>query len=192
MRRPLSYILASAVLVLAVIIIFCGEYVYTIVVEPVAHILWLFYRTLCSIDQKIYWVLLIFALLPLIIRLLPETTEYSIKAVNKNPYPEDDRVRYWETLIRTAVGDKHERMRLQRSLQTLSQSIEDLSFGNTSPVMLLPTIKKSFQGWIRDTKYLSPFLRYILQNKRYRVSKLDMDIDHILKSMEQKMEGNHD
>ena len=138
MRKQLQFILVFAILVLLGLIAWRMEYIYTYVIEPTARILWLFYRTLRSVDQMTYWILLVFVVLLLIIRLLPEIAEYSIKPAHTSVDQKNDRVKYWETLIKAAEGDPYDRLRLQSSLQTLSQSIEDHYFRNDQGVILLP------------------------------------------------------
>jgi hypothetical protein len=168
------------------------EYVYTYVIDPITRILWLVYRTLRSVDQMAYWLLLIFVVLLLIIRMLPITAEYSIKPAYKSSNKKNDRVMYWETLIKAAEGDKYERLRLQRSLQTLSQSIEYLSFRNDQRVIFLPSCKTGLHKWVQKVSHFLQKSQFIYRKKVHSNSEMEKCIDQILKSMEMQMESTND
>jgi len=110
----------------------------------------------------------------------------------KNLIQIHDRVLYWETLIIAAEKDKYARLELQRSLETLSQSIENLSFGNDQEDILLPPNKKGFQEWVQKARILLSLSQYIQWKKVHSVSELEKCIDQILESMEMQMESTHD
>lgn len=192
MRKQLKFILVIAILVLGGLFAWEMEYVYIYVIDPITRILWLFYRTLLSVDQMTYWLLLIFAVSLLIIRILPIIAEYSINPAYKGSIKKNDRVMYWETLINAAEGDEYERLKLQRSLQNLSQSIENLSFRNDQSVIFLPSCKTGFHKWVQKASHFLQFSRLIYRNKVHSNSEMEKCIDQILKSMEMQMESTHD
>lgn len=193
MKIPRRAILFSLVLLLLLGLAFWKRVFFiACIIAPIARIFWLIYRTLQSVDQVIYWVLLVSTILSTIICMLPESKDFSSRPAYENPVQNHDRVLYWETLIKAAEGDQYDRLRLQRSLQTLSQSIEDLSCGNDPGVILLPTFKTGFQGWVQKVSILLPLSQYIQRKKVHSVSELEKCIDQILKSMEMQMESTHD
>lgn len=192
MRRQLRTILVFVMLALLALIIWKTEFLSTYIVEPIVRILWLFIRLFLSISQKSYWLLLILAILVLIIRILPESTEHSNNSAYKSSYKNNDRVRYWETLIKAAEGDKLDRLRLQRSLQTLSQSMEDISSGYDKVMIVLPPHKRCYLEWVRNAIGCLPLFQHILRKKVHTDSELEMYIDQILKSMENRMESAND
>ncbi|MHB8134958.1 MAG: hypothetical protein ACYDH1_12140 [Anaerolineaceae bacterium] len=192
MKKQLRSILVFGILALLGIFFWKTEFLSTYLVEPIVRIMWLFFRILRSFSQMTYWLLLIFAILPLIIRILPETSKYSIKLAYKSNNQNNDRVRYWDALIKAAEKDKYDRLRLQRNLQTLSQSLEDLSFRNDNAMILLPSLKRGYLGWVRKAGCLLPLLQRIQHKKAHNDPELYMCIDQILKSMENQMEGTND
>jgi len=192
MKKQLRYVLGFVALVLLGLFIWRTEYGNNYVIEPVARILWLFYRTLRSVDQNTYWMLLIFVALLLVFRVLPESNEVTSRPAYEKSNKNNDRVLFWETLIKAAETDRYHRMRLEHGLQTLSQSIDDLSFTNDQDIIHLPSMKTSLQGWVQKTYYLSPLYKHNQRRKTNSLSELETCVDQILKSMEMKMEGNHD
>lgn len=192
MRKQFLFILIVTIFALMGLFFWKTEFLLTYLVEPIARVLWLFFRILRSVSQMTYWLLLIFSILPLIIHMLPETSEYSINPAYKISYQNNDRVRYWETLIKAAEKDKNDRLRLQSSLQTLFRSIEDLSFRNDKATIVLPSIKRGQLEWVRKAGYLLPLFQHMQHKKVHNDSELDKCIDQILKSMEDQLEGTND
>jgi len=192
MKEQLRNVLVLAVFVLLGFYFWKTEVLATYLVEPIARVLWLFIRILQSVDQDIYWFLLIFTILPLIIRMLPVTAEYSIKPAYKSSYQKNDRVMYWEAQIKAAERDKYDRLRLQRSLQTIAQSIEDLFSRNDKAIILLPSIKRGCLEWVRKVNVFLPLFQHTQQKKAHHDSELEKCIDQILKSMENQMEETND
>lgn len=76
-------------------------------IEPIAIVCWAVWRIVASVNQNIYWMILIFVCTLLLIRLIP-----SGKANSPNPaytyrHQSPSRVIYWQTLIRDAtLGDE--------------------------------------------------------------------------------------
>lgn len=192
MRKQLRYIFTFTILGLLGLFAWQTKFVYIYVIEPIARVLWLFYSALRSVDQETYWLLLAFIALLFIFRVLPESKEFSSKPPYENSKQKLDRVLYWETLIKAAEADQYDRIRLQRSLEILSQSIRDLSFTNDQVVILLPIKMTGFRGWIQQASYLLPLFRHNQQKKTHCVTELEIEIDQILKSMETQMESTYD
>ncbi|MCC6146695.1 MAG: hypothetical protein IT308_03930 [Anaerolineaceae bacterium] len=192
MKKQLKLFLVFATLVLFGVFAWRTEIVHTYVIDPTARILWLFYRTLRSIDQEIYWFLLIFSVLLLIFRVLPESKEFSTRPAYENPNQNQDRILFWETLINAAETDQYDRLRLQRSLQTLSQSIGDISCNNEDSIIHLPLIKTGFRRWIQQTSYSMPIPRFVQRKKTQSDTELEKSIAQTLNAMERQIEINHD
>lgn len=192
MKKQLQFFLFLGILALFVVFFWNTEFLSTYLVEPIAQIFWLILRLLQSVSQRIYWILLIFTTLLMILRMFPETDEYSLKPAYTYLYKNNDRVRYWETLIKAAEGDQDDRLRLQRCLQTLALSMEDLSFKNDKEMILLPPYKSSPLEWVRKACINLPFYQHFHRRVKKSDSKLEKSIDQILKSMENQMERTND
>ncbi len=192
MKKQLQFFLFLGILAIFVVFFWNTEFLSTYLVEPIAKILWLILRLLQSVSQWTYWVLLIFASLLFVIRFFPENDEYLIKPAYKNTFKNNDRVKYWETLIQAAESDQDDRLQLQRSLQSLALSMEDLNFKDDKEMILLPPYKRSPLEWFRKAWSRLPFFQRFSWRKVKSDSELEMSINKILKSMEDKMELTND
>lgn len=91
----------------------------TNIIEPIAILCWAVWRIVASVNQNIYWMILIFVCTLLLIRLIP-----SGKANLPNPaytyrHKPPSRVEYWQTLIRDAVLGKDKTEYLGDNLKKL-------------------------------------------------------------------------
>ena len=91
----------------------------TNIVEPVVLILWLFWRIISSVDQSIYWVILIIFCTILVIRIIPYRKERTSNSAYDYSYTPVSRVEYWQKLIIDADLGKNESEYLRDSLKEL-------------------------------------------------------------------------
>lgn len=89
------------------------------IVEPVVLILWLFWRIISSVDQSIYWVILIIFCAILVIRIIPFRKEQPSNSAYDYSYTPVNRVEYWQKLIIDADLGKNESEYLRDSLKAL-------------------------------------------------------------------------
>lgn len=88
-------------------------------VTPLALVLWLFWRILQSVDQKIYWILLVCSVLIYFLtrlyRSIPEQPAFE-KAPSAHPNAALERINNWKTLIQLTAMETSPSSALQDSL----------------------------------------------------------------------------
>lgn len=167
-------------------------YFHAFIIKPIASILWLVYRTLSTINQEVYWALLILTTLILIFGMVPNQTEGLHRLAYQSSIHENDQVAYWEALLKSAEESETDRLALQRKLVALNQSIGDLSEGNNEVDILLPPFRINFQRRIR-MDWMSFSLSRLIQRKvAHEATELEKHVDIIVKSMETRLEVHHD
>ena len=160
-------------------------------VDPITRMVWLTVRGFWMIDQKIYWGLLVFAVMVLVLRIIPTQPEDGhASAYADLPLPED-RLDYWGRLIRTAEIDADGRASLQHNLEDLQDTLDPLVEGDGQKTT------------IRLPSHPDPLRRVLASGKRVVRSQqgghpkkiksdLEKSISHLLDSMESSLEINHD
>ena len=88
-------------LILALGVIF-RTFILADIIEPVALMFWAFWRLLSSVDQNVYWVLLVFLCLILAIRTLPPEPEIHPEASYIDRQKNIGRVGFWRSKITAA------------------------------------------------------------------------------------------
>jgi len=164
----------------------------TCVIEPIARIFWLIYRTLLSVDQEIYWVLLILSALSLTIHMVPDRTEPSIRSAYQYTVQENDRVAYWETLLKAAQKSERDQLALRRNLEALQRSINAQDSENDDERILMPPFKIGFQQRIQVVWRSLVLPRMSRRKGALQATELEKSVDGILKSMETRLEIHHD
>lgn len=188
MRKNWRYVV-SAFLVIWVVLafIFFKSFLTVNFVQPLQHILWPLIRTLQTVDQKIFWTLLILAGAYLVIRLvLYEHAENEKSAYPDHPVSEN-RVTYWESIIHSARKDTDNRVMLEKKLklfyESITESVSDSEIGNNSQM-------NSFQNKMKTEQ--SPHLLSRFKNNHKQVNDFDKDLNQLLISMETKLEIHHE
>ena len=193
MKIPRRVILFSLALVLLLSFAIWNRALFiTCFIEPIARILWLIYRTLLSVDQEIYWALLILSALPLTLRMFPDHTESSILSAYQYSIQENDRVAYWETLLKSAIKSERDQLVLQRNLETLQRSISAQSIENDEEGFLIPPFKIGFQQRIQTVWKSLPLSKIGQRKGVHKATELEKCVDGILQSMETQLEIHHD
>jgi len=193
MRLHWRWILLSLALALLLAFAFRNQAFFTsYIIEPVARILWLIYRTLLSVDQEIYWALLILAALILLLYMFPEYREHSIRPAYHNSMRLNDRVAEWEALLESAEESENACLELQQELENLRRSIDVLTEGNEDEEIRLLAVKRGLRQRIRAvlrSKFLS---RIVPQRESHHSTELDRQVEIIVKTLETRLEINHD
>lgn len=149
-RRRLLLILAAAGLLLL------GTALWPVaraaVIRPLALALWSVWRVLLSIDQRIYWQLLIFAAFLLALRALPERGE----RLERKYRPDEaaSRVETWRGLFRPAARTPHAPEALAGELKKLSNAV-DAELG----LPLSPRATAAHRSALFSLPWLPPALR---------------------------------
>lgn len=193
MKSPWRAIFLSlGLLVLVGLAFWTRTFFITYMIEPIARIFWLIYRTLLSVDQEIYWVLLILSALLLTIQMVPDRTEPSIRSAYQYTVQENDRVAYWESLLKAAQKSERDQLALRRNLEVLQRSISAQFSETDEEGILMPPFKIGFRQRIQAV-WKSLTLSRISQGKEApRATELEKCVDDILKSMETILEIHHD
>ena len=170
--------------------------------EPIALVVWVFWRLLSSIDQSIYWVTMIVICIILIVRLMPFGHERSSNSKYDYTYEPLDRVGYWQKLLSEAPLGTVESNNLRENLKKILNSVlaqnERTNSNELSDRSLLDNellskevrlfldsskenkrFSANIPGWLRKRMKISTYLEYAL-------------IDEILKLMEADLEISYD
>jgi hypothetical protein len=92
------------------------------IIEPIAVLFWAFWRIIASVNQSIYWSILILICLILVLRLIPIENDNLPNPVYNYRYKPSSRVKYWQTLIDESILGKEEGKRLRVNLENLFKS----------------------------------------------------------------------
>ena len=212
MKRLTKYILPLLVVgFLASLLFIFRTFFMSNIIEPVAIFLWAIWRIICSVDQKIYWMLLVVICFLLVIRLFPTGKDNIAHPTYRYRYNSPDRVKYWQTLITHANLGQDQAEYFRDSLKQLLISAfadgkqshpagmeEFISSGMLplSPLarrFLFPPKRTAGLGFMSRL----PSIRSLLPGwlRKWVGGFVQQDtapIDEILKHMENEMELNHD
>lgn len=89
------------------------------IIEPVAYLCWAIWRAVASLNQNIYWGILIIICSIFMIRLLPSEKDNTLSSAYRYKYRSPNRVEYWNTLIQNAMHGKEEAENLRDGLKKL-------------------------------------------------------------------------
>lgn len=110
-------------ILLVILIISFRSFLLTNIVEPVALLFWAVWRIIASVDQNVYWIVLIVFCSILVFRLFPSGRENSHELAYNYRDKSLDRVEHWRTLIKDAALGNSERRRLRDSLKVLLTTV---------------------------------------------------------------------
>lgn len=107
-----------------VLILVSRSFLYANFVQPIALFLWAAWRVMASVNQNVYWTLLLAGgLLPLIWMIFSANEPVTPSAYHQEPLP-PGRVEYWQRLLAGAHGGKKDRERFREEWDRLLQSVE--------------------------------------------------------------------
>ncbi|MBC8504175.1 MAG: hypothetical protein ISR58_19600 [Anaerolineales bacterium] len=182
-------------LFLVALLISGRSFLTTYIAEPVAILGWVVWRIIESVDQNIYWVLLIVLCSMLVVRFALIRMETFPSSAYLEPEMNPARLGHWQRLIKEAGFGKSERQVLEeRLLQLLLDSVggqDDLK--KVTP----PRIQKLINSIGRKRSMVSQFL-YSIFPRWFRswvgkfVSPDYIMIDEILSFIETEMEIPHE
>lgn len=92
-------------------------------IEPVAFLFWAAWRIVASVNQNIYWMVLLVICAILLLRLVPAGEDGAPRPAYNYRYESPNRVEYWQRLIEDARLGKDEMEQLRDSLKKLSKSV---------------------------------------------------------------------
>lgn len=167
-------------------------FILTYLIEPIARIFWLIWRTFQAVDQEIYWALLIVAAVILILRMIPETRDHSIRSAYSHSIREMDRVAYWESLLKSAEESKYDWLALQHEIEDLRRSIAGPNEETVEENICLPPFKNGFRQRVRSLWVVRFLSTIIPQHPFKQATQFEKQMDSILKSMETQLEIRRD
>lgn len=185
---PLLLVLVVMGLVLALT---NQSFVVANLIKPITQFVWLMVRGFLAIDQEVYWGILIAAVLVLGLRLIPIPQDNSRISAYEDLPRSEDRLEYWERLLSSADSDVRNRSALQRSLESVAESIAALSEDDGQVKILLPQSDKHL--W---NKFMMHWRRYSRKIQRLQSnstqSELESSINRIIYEMESRLEVKND
>jgi hypothetical protein len=181
------------------------------VVRPASFVIWAVLRILNSVDQDIYWLMLILVCAILVIRLLPANPGSAQKGAYKYGYRASSRIEHWQVLITEAAPGTEDDRDLRDNLQRLFISalgprgkqgpidLEEIASGGKAPLSLraqrfllaskdyaeVPALRNRFRTFLLAPRWMRRWTGKLTQQN----TKL---IDEILERMEREMEISHD
>ena len=108
----------SAILLLGVVIAY-RAYLIEYIIEPIALLLWLLWRIIASIDQKIYWLVLIIIIGVMVLRI---NSGWRRKTENKKyryAYRLPSRLAHWQSLVEVGISSRAGEEELRNGLRDL-------------------------------------------------------------------------
>lgn len=93
------------------------------IIEPIAVLFWGIWRIIASVNQSIYWTVLIILCLSLVLRLIPMETDSQPNPAYTYKTKSPNRVEYWQTLINESVLGREEGEQLRVNLENLLKSV---------------------------------------------------------------------
>lgn len=211
MNKFKKYMIPLLVLMLIATGLRAPSLVMTNVIEPIALVFWVVWRIIASVDQIIYWIILIAAGFLLVIRLIPNRDDVTAKAAYNYTYRPGNRIEYWKSLIRDSALERESAEILHANLKSLltsifrnsqdSRPIDVAELAATRKVPLsLETQRFLFSPRKRDkTVTLSATLSALLLRSRWLPGKTGetnhqdaKSIDEIIRWIETEMEISND
>lgn len=151
------YILPSLVLISLVgIAVGFRSFFMTNIIEPIAVLCWALWRIIASVNQSIYWMILIVICLILVLRLVPVEKDNRPNPIYTYRYKAPNRVQYWQTLINESMLGREEGERLRGNLENLFTSVNAKPGRTGSKDSDEVTAKGQRQLSLRATRFLFP------------------------------------
>lgn len=93
------------------------------IIEPIALLFWAVWRIISSVDQNLYWIVLIVICAILVIRMIPSEKEGSPSPSYLYTYKPPNRVEYWQTIIDESNLGKHKSEYLRNRIKELTMTV---------------------------------------------------------------------
>ena len=194
-------------MLLVVLLISFRSFLMDYVIEPIALLFWAIWRIISSVDQIVYWVVLIVFCAFLIIRLIPSEKDNSSNPVYNQIYKPPNRVEYWQTLIDESMLGKNKseylRNRMKELVITIISQVEQPAITDVDEMVatgipslppaarqyLFPPNGKDGISSIKDQLNNNVFVpRWLRRWRRKYIHQNNAMLDEILKWMETELE----
>ncbi|MFC1936038.1 hypothetical protein ACFLYP_00065 [Chloroflexota bacterium] len=181
------------------------------IIEPIALLCWTVWRIASSVDQNIYWMLLIVSFSILVINLVLSGKHNAPRSAYTDKYRAPGRVENWQKLIENASLRKNETEHLRDELKNLlisviTQGARSDSINSEEIVekvqeslplaahqfLFPPTRQRGISSIRHQLKSLLLAPRWLRKWTRKFISQDNTSIEEILRWMEIEMEINHE
>ena len=183
----------------------------TNIIEPIAVLLWAFWRIVSSVNQNNYWMILIVCCSILALRLVSAGNRNHPNSAYNYKHRVQSRVEYWQSLLTNAMmerqGVEHLRSNLKELLISMVEQEEHSNPGNSEEFVskgqtplpisahdfLFPPKRKYKMfsgGYPLQLLFLTP--GWFQRRAGKFIQPDNTPIDEVLKWMESAMEINHD
>ena len=105
---------------LAGLVVRFRSYLLDYLIRPIALLAWGAWRTLLSVDQRFYWILLVIICGGLVFRLIPFWSKQKVKQVYRYAYRPPSQLEYWQALFKDRLSMGNGRDQLRSSLRELA------------------------------------------------------------------------
>lgn len=183
----ISYLIISC-LILSIFVYFGRTLVIRYIVEPLTQILWLIIMIFKSVDQEIYWILLIFIVFISGINLFPGRVDQKTPKKYADTHKIEDRVQFWKKIISSANNSIEDRNILQSNLNQLHKDITTIIENDNFEQIQLPPLKKWFWKDLYSTFSTSAIFETLQKKHLIKDNELSSPIDDFLKSIETTLE----
>jgi hypothetical protein len=212
MERFKKYIAPFAILVLLVsLIVIYRSFLMVYIIEPVAVLFWIIWRSVTSVDQKLYWIILILFCAILLIRFITSEKDAAPTSAYNYTHNSPNRVEYWQTILEEAVLGKKESEYLHDRLEKLFLAVvaqtkrpdsagsgeinakEKISLSPAAQRYLFPPTPKvgrPSKSWRLNILFLLP--RRLRKRARMFIHQDNTLINEILTWMEAELEINNE
>lgn len=130
LKKPILQFLI--LIVLAGLIIGFRSFLMDYIIQPISLLSWLIWRFIASVNQSVYWIVLIVICIFLVVRLATSGRKDSPSLAYGPTYKPPNRVEHWQTLIDEAVLGRAEREHLRDNLQMLLMTVTQDEFPDTT------------------------------------------------------------
>lgn len=100
-------------------IVFFRSFLMVYIIKPIALLCWAIWRIIASVNQNIYWVILIALCIIFIVRMIPFEDGKPSKPSYVYSYKPPTRAEYWRNLIIDSVLGKNENEKLRKNMKEL-------------------------------------------------------------------------
>lgn len=154
--KPIIRLLILCLLIGGLLYLF-RSFMITYIIGPIAMLVWALWRIVASVDQSIYWYLLLFIWAALAIRLIPFRRNTLPNPAYKEATPRD-RVEVWLSMLEESVQGAKETALLRDRLLALLAVVLDLRSGSDTPEVDLV-------GMVESAPLSQAAKRYLLQEE---------------------------
>lgn len=162
------------------------------VIAPIALLFWAFWRVISSVDQTIYWILLIVTCALLVLRIIPSVREETPNPAYNAKKKSLNRVEHWQKLMKDAALGKDESKRLCESLEALLVNVaaqeeqsETTAIKDAIAEAKFPLALSKQRSLLFGPRWFRPWVSKFFPQD-YTL------IDETLRWMESELELNHD